>query len=75
MPSAIDRRPPVFSSFGEFAAAKLGLSHPPALVHVAWHDKTPFTVALPASAAQRKMVFRFVDPQPFLPAGAQRMMI
>lgn len=67
--------PPVFSSFGEFAQAQLGLNTLPTSIHVAWNVKTPITVAPSHSSTQEKMAFRFVDPQPFLPEGAQRLMV
>lgn len=75
-PTAPSRRSILFASFGEYARTVLGISSPPALVHVAWHVKTPIIVApLPFNHSQEAMAFRFVDPTPFLPHGAQRVMV
>lgn len=66
---------PVFSSFGECAAALLGISRPPPPIHVSWSVQTPITVRpLPANI-QESMAFQFVDPRLFLPEGAQRIMV
>lgn len=69
--------PLIFSSFGEYARRSLGILLQPPPVHVAWELETPFTVASssPSSNLQATMAFRFVDPRPFLPQGAQRVMV
>jgi hypothetical protein len=43
---------------------------------VFWHDRTPIgaTVTSPL-LDQNTMAFRFIDPAPFMPVGAQRQMI
>lgn len=68
-------KPAIFSSFGDYAIAVLRFCSALATVHVAWSLKTPITVASAAPLSQEKMAFCFVDPQPFLPQGAQRMLI
>jgi hypothetical protein len=75
-PATLRDRRISFASFGEYARVSLGIHQPPPTVHVAWALKTPFTVAsLPPNHPQGAMVFRFVDPQPFIPNGAQRTMV
>jgi hypothetical protein len=63
-----------FASFGEFASAVLGCPSYSLVTHVAWDKKTP-TVVLPYSSSQALMAYQFVDPAPFLPNGAQQVMI
>lgn len=63
--------PIVYSSFGEFAKHCLGFSSTPPIRHIAWNEKTPFFTVAPSSA----MAYRFVDPTPFLPPHAQRVMV
>lgn len=49
----------------------------PPPIHVAWFQETPVTVASSASHSnlQGRMAYQFVDPQPFLPPGVQRVMV
>lgn len=65
--------PSIFSCFGEFAFVVLGLSRKPT-VHVLWEEKTPITTVNP-SPLQSDMAFRLVDPEPFMPLGAQRRVV
>jgi hypothetical protein len=64
-----------FSSFGEFASSILGIHSNSLVTHVAWAKKTPTTTVPSSSAPQASMAFRFMDLAPFLPNGAQRVMI
>ena len=65
--------PAHFHSLGEYASACL-LGPQPRLptLHVPWHENSN-TFDLPPS--QPTMAFRLVDPAPFMPPGAQRMMV
>jgi hypothetical protein len=64
-----------FASFGEYARASLGTASPPPTIHIAWVQKTLITVESLPSNSREAMAFRFVDPRPFIPNGAQRIMV
>lgn len=53
----------------------LALLIPLLLFHVAWVEKTSITVAFSSSDPQDAMAFQFVDPCPFIPNGAQWVMV
>lgn len=59
------------STFGEFANRILGFSNIPATFHCAWAEKTPTATV----ATSPVMAYRFIDPRPFLPPRAQRVMV
>lgn len=69
-----ETHPRVFQSFGEFTCANLHLPSPKPTVHVFWEEKTP-TATVSSPSSQSEMAFRFVDPAPFMPLGAQRMIV
>lgn len=71
----IDGVAPVFSSFGEFASAVLGVRSPSPIRHFSWTQKPPFFTVHPLSASQVSMAYQLVDPAPFMPQGAQRLII
>lgn len=68
--------PPTFATFGEFGRAVLGLRFPSSVRHFPWSIKT-LTATMPSSSSsdQATMAYRLVDPAPFMPQGAQRLMI
>lgn len=74
--AVLDCRPPeavVSLSFGEFASKVLGIPSSSPCYHIAWSQENPiFATVTPQSVA---MAYRFIDPQPFLPPGAQRIMV
>lgn len=74
MNQSVASPPRVFSNFGEYASAVLGINPPKPVVHVVWEEKTPIATVFPPSP-QCTMAFRFVDPTPFMPPGAQRRMV
>jgi len=62
-----------FSSFGEFANCVLGIQSSPVSLHIAGSEKTPTFATVPSSSS--RMVYHFVDPRPFMPPRAQRVMV
>jgi hypothetical protein len=64
-----------FTSFGEFALVVLSIRSSSLVTHIAWEEKTPTVTVLPSSSSQASMAYRFVDPAPFMPNGAQRVLI
>lgn len=66
--------PRCFASFGEFASSVLGITPAKSIFHILWEEKTSITTVLP-SPSQQSMVFCLVDPEPFMPLGAQRRVV
>lgn len=63
-----------FSNLSEYAAACLRGPQPPLPIkHVFWRENP--TQSPPSSLPQAGMAFRLVDPTPFMPPGAQRMVV
>lgn len=73
-PSLVSDRPRRFASFGEFASEVLGIPSPKRIVHVLWTEKTPISTVHPLSH-QHPMAFWLIDPEPFMPLGAQRRVV
>lgn len=67
-------QPCCFTSFGEFASTILGTSAPKSTLHIFSEEKTP-VATVPPSPLQQPMAFRLVDPEPFMPPGAQRHVV
>jgi hypothetical protein len=65
----------LFSSFGEFASKVLGIRSPRSVLHIPWTQKIPIATVSSVPSVQAPMAYRFVDPTPFMPHGAQRLMI
>lgn len=61
------------SSFGEFAYRILGIRSLHSILHVPWTEKTPMLNTVQSS--ESKMAYRFVNPAPFMPPRAQRVIV